>query len=64
MYANAEAILAVGYPWNSPKANGEIKENNPGAPYLIGWSIEQCSLGSTNSQLQHAANAASGQPSL
>jgi hypothetical protein len=60
---NAIPLLRDGYPWLSPKANNEIQSRNPGAPCLVGWTLEQCSLGGTNSQLVHDANAANGVPS-
>jgi hypothetical protein len=56
--ADSEAILAGGYGWNDPNANSKIQARNPGAPCLVGSTIEQCSRGS-----RHAANAAAGHPS-
>jgi hypothetical protein len=64
MDQDQDAILAKAYPWGANHADIEIQAKWPGAPYLMRWTREQCSMGGTNSQLQHAANAASGQPSL
>jgi hypothetical protein len=47
---NAIPLLRDGYPWCSPKANNEIQSRNLGAPRLVGWTLEQCSLGGTNAQ--------------
>jgi hypothetical protein len=61
--ADSEAILAEGYVWNDPKANSEIQARNPGAPRLVGYTFEQCTLGGTNCQATHDANALKGVPS-
>jgi hypothetical protein len=66
---NLRAVLtrfdanAVGYPWNDPNANTEIQAKNPGAPRLVGFSFYQCSLGGTNGQAKHDANALMDEPS-
>jgi hypothetical protein len=47
---NAPTLLRDGYPWNDPNANRAIQARNPGAPRLVGWTLEQCSRGGTNAQ--------------
>jgi hypothetical protein len=63
MDQDEDAIIAKAYPWGDKNADIEIQAMWPGAPSLMRWTREKNSMGGTNSQLQHAANAASGQPS-
>ena len=58
-----DAILAKAPKWGDNHADIEIQAMWPGAPYLMRWTREQCSMGGTNSQAQHDANALMGVPS-
>jgi hypothetical protein len=56
-------ILAKAYKCGDNHADIEIQAKWSGAPYLMRWTREQNSMGGTNGQATHDANALMGVPS-
>jgi hypothetical protein len=63
MDQDQDALLAKAPKWGDNHADIEIQAMWPGAPSLMRWTREQNSMGGTNRQATHDANALMGVPS-